>query len=188
MVGRGDLDSVHVANSVINSYKDLKTTINSDNDNNEVAKYHIDSLTNLATCCCPIPGDLIIGVMTPGIGLEIHTTKCHILQSGNFIEKKSHLITHISWPERSNEYFSCALIIEVKNYQGAIADIAAKIARKKASILQINVQDAHNSHGSLYVLIDVLHRTHLAHIIKSLRNINSVYKVSRFFNSQKNTT
>jgi GTP diphosphokinase / guanosine-3',5'-bis(diphosphate) 3'-diphosphatase len=189
MVGRGDLDSIQVANSVIHSYKALKTEIHTENDSHEPAKHHIDSITNLATCCCPIPGDLIIGVMTPGTGIEVHTTKCHILQNGQFLEKKNHLITHISWPERSNEYFSCALMIDVKNYQGAIADIAAKIARKKASILQINVQDAHNSHGSLYVLIDVLHRTHLAHIIKSLRNINSVYKVSRFFDSrQKSTT
>ena len=188
MVGKGTLDHVEIASLILSTHlthTQKDSSEKSYHNNSNTSSNQINEITNLADCCCPIPGDLIIGVMTHGKGIEVHTTKCQVLKNKNILEKQNKLITHISWPKNIKKLFTCSLIVEVENYQGAIADIATRITRKKASILQMNVQNIHQFHGEIYILLEVLDRTHLSEIINSLRALKSVFKVFRHFSESR---
>ncbi len=187
MIGRGELDHVQIADTVLQLSKTISAEIKTGEslEGNTETVLDIDSegksLTTLAKCCRPIPGDLIIGIMISGKGLEVHTTKCAVLQKQNILQKSPHLAIHVRWPDELENLFACKLLIDVENHRGAIAEIATKISHREASIMQINFDDVHKSYGTISVTIEVKDRQHLARVIRSLRGMKSIYKVIRNF-------
>ncbi len=184
MIGRGEVDHIQVADNILN----LHTTIGQSPTNEpEDEKVILDidpnssSLTSFASCCRPIPGDLIIGVMIPGKGLEVHTTKCVLLQKRKILQKSPDSFVHLRWPDHTDQLFTSKLIVEIENHRGAIAELATKVSHRDASIIQINVEEAHKTHGVISLTIEVKDRQHLARIIRSIRHISNIYKVERYF-------
>jgi len=157
-----------------------KTTEQQEQAANIYSPLTIDStegmVVSFARCCRPIPGDPILGHISAGKGLVIHQENCHnIAEIRNNPEK----ISHVNWAPSVSGEFLADVRVEVESERGIIASLATRIAEQGASIEQINVdeKDAHNS--VINLCLGVKNRIHLANIMRRIRIMGSVIRISR---------
>ena len=95
-------------------------------------------LVHFATCCKPIPGDPVVGVMGSGNGMVIHSDTCSRLPEDN--EGRSRL-TNLTWAKDITDEFSVELRVELERQRGVIAEIANAVAMTDGNIERINVDE-----------------------------------------------
>ena len=136
-------------------------------------------MVNYARCCHPIPGDPIEGYLSAEKGVVVHRERCKNLAD---MREKSERLVALRWDELVEGEYSVELRIEVENRRGMIAVIATRINSMGVNIEKISTDD--KDYQFTYVDLEMLvhNRVHLAHIMKRLRAIGSVRKVTRIKN------
>ena len=133
---------------------------------------------NYGRCCGPVPGDAIVGHMTPGKGFVVHIATCP-----NMAEIRRRRggrdIIPAHWATTKNSEFLTTLRIEVNRKKGIIAELAATIADTDVGVENIHVEERNAKLTSVIVRMSVHDRQHLARVIRRLRNITSVLSISR---------
>jgi GTP diphosphokinase / guanosine-3',5'-bis(diphosphate) 3'-diphosphatase len=129
-----------------------------------------------ARCCKPIPGDPIIGHISAGRGIVIHTDTCRNMHD---LRNKPDEIMTVRWDATVNQEFSVELRLELEHDKGIIAIVASTITNEDANIERISMieKDAHI--GIVNVIISVRDRIHLAQVIKRLRLIKPITRIIR---------
>ena len=127
-------------------------------------------------CCYPLPGDDVMGYLTAGRGVVIHRNQCGNLS--NFRKQPEKWIT-VSWEKDIDRDFHCQIQCETHNRTGVLAEVAATIADCGSNIEQVEVISRHEGVSVLTFLLQVRDRIHLANIIRNVRNMPNVIKVSR---------
>ena len=133
-------------------------------------------LVTYSRCCCPIPGDPILGVFTSGHGLVIHTTDCP--NASNFKKQLDKCIA-VEWDENIEQKFPVKIRIWSKNERSSIARITAVIAECGCNISQLTSAETTEDIIPVDFLIEVDDRVHLANVLRKLRALKRVTKVSR---------
>ena len=129
-----------------------------------------------ANCCRPIPGDDVMGYLSSGRGVVIHRNSC-----GNLINfrKQPEKWIAVSWEEDIDRDFSSQIQVEALNKTGLLAEVAAMIADSDSNIEQVSVIDRHEDGTILTFLLQVKDRIHLARIMRNIKRMPSVLRVSR---------
>jgi len=127
-------------------------------------------------CCHPIPGDEVMGYLTAGRGVVIHRNNCGNLR--NFRKQPEKWIT-VTWQKDLNKEFSSQIQAETRNRTGVLAEVAATIADCGSNIEQVEVLGRHEDCSVLSFLLTVKDRNHLASIMRSVRKMPNVIKVTR---------
>jgi guanosine-3',5'-bis(diphosphate) 3'-pyrophosphohydrolase len=125
------------------------------------------------TCCCPLPGDMIYGVMREGSGLTVHREECEHTSA------QSHTIVQLEWATLIEENFTAILKIETENKPGVLASIAAVISEAESNIENITTPEKEAHLTQIQLTLSVRDRVHLAQIIKSLRLLPPILKIAR---------
>ncbi len=135
-----------------------------------------DGLISFARCCRPIPGDPIIGHVSAGKGLVIHRDTCRNIAE---VRDQPEKISMVNWAPTVTGDFLVDIRIEVESVRGIIATLATRISEQGANIehIQVDERDAHNS--VIKLLIGVHNRVHLANIIRRLKTLSAVIKITR---------
>jgi GTP diphosphokinase / guanosine-3',5'-bis(diphosphate) 3'-diphosphatase len=133
-----------------------------------------------AKCCNPIRGDDIVGYITRGKGISVHTTSCPNLPNILGSER----MTDVEWVDvPGDEVFGVRLAIAVEDRQGILADITSAISNMKTNIRESrSSSDSGSGKGLVEVTVDVSDVKHLQKVIqglKSIRGIQDVERVSR---------
>ena len=132
----------------------------------------------LASCCQPIPGDPIIGSIRKGSGLVIHTHDCPNIRKSRSSDPQSWI--DVEWEPEEGKLFDVRIKVEVKNKRGVLAQVAAAIADAGAIIEHVAMDsDAERLFTHLQFTIRVANRTHLASVMRGLRQIHEVTRISR---------
>ena len=128
-----------------------------------------------ARCCFPIPGDEIIGYMSSGRGLVIHRNTC-----GNLAEyrKQPSKWIGVGWKRNVEGDFESEIHVRAMNRMGLLAEMAAGIAATQCNIDEVSVATDGDS-VTLVFLVRVRDRNHLARVIRSIRSLPDVARVSR---------
>lgn len=134
--------------------------------------------TIYATCCYPIPGDDVRGILQPGRGIIVHRSDCDELTTFNFSANPDAFI-HVNWAENLSRSFPVKLMIGIKNIKGAVAQIAQQISAEDGNISAFQIDELDAMQGTLSAIVDVQNRVHLARIIKRLRVLNIVTRIER---------
>ena len=136
-------------------------------------------VVSYARCCRPLPGDAIAGYLSPEKGVVVHRVVCRNL--AELREKAEQWIT-LRWDDDIQGDFLAELRIEVENRRGMIATIATRINSMGVNIDKISTND--KDHQYTYVDLDlhVESRVHLARIMRRLRNVDSITRVTRIRN------
>ena len=129
-----------------------------------------------AKCCYPIPGDDVMGYLTAGRGIVIHRNTCGNLS--NFRKQPEKWIA-VSWEKDIEREFSCQIQTETQNRTGVLAEVAATIADCGSNIEQVEVLGRHEDCSVLSFLLTVKDRVHLAKIMRNVRKMPNVMRVSR---------
>jgi GTP diphosphokinase / guanosine-3',5'-bis(diphosphate) 3'-diphosphatase len=142
-----------------------------------IVKGHDDLLVYRAKCCNPIPGDDIIGYITRGRGVAVHTRTCPNVQ--NLLYQTERRIA-VEWGTPGEAKFLVHLVVRAKDRAGLLADITAVF-----SIAGCNIHNLESRPDRLNAQIDVnleiIDRRQLESILASIRKIAGVYGVERVY-------
>lgn len=129
-------------------------------------------------CCYPIPGDQIIAKLSKGRGIVVHRDSCKNLEALNKREKSDKYID-VQWAHAASGEFVCEIRLEIENKSGLLATTATVISDCGADIENVSMEDRDGFSMNLLYLLKVSDRTHLAKLMRRLRRISSVMRISR---------
>ena len=133
-------------------------------------------IVNFPKCCLPIPGDPILGFVTAGRGIVVHHQTCpNVTEFRNHPDKW----LDVAWEEEIDNSFPTNIRVDVTNQRGVLAKIATEIAARDANIVSVEMHDKDDRYTTLKFIVEVVDRQHLASIIRRIRNIPHVSKISR---------
>lgn len=131
---------------------------------------------NYAKCCHPIPGDPIVGHISSGRGMVIHTDDCNNIAD---IRDNPEKCVLVRWDPKVEGEFSVELRVELENERGIIATLATTITSTEANIEKISTVERDARFSIVNLSLNVRNRVHLARVMKRVRLIKAVSKVTR---------
>ncbi len=131
-----------------------------------------------AGCCHPVPGDHIVGIVTTGKGVTLHTSDCDSLEQ--FIDAPERWLD-VTWSETFQEkkQHVARISLVVMHQSGTIAAITAIIARGNANIINFKIKSRTPEFYEVSIDIDVQNLNHLKETIAALRMSQRVLFVKR---------
>ena len=129
-----------------------------------------------AKCCRPIPGDPILGFITAGRGIVIHTQDCKNV--AEFRDKPEKWLD-VKWEDNIEGDFPIDINLLVTSKRGVLARVAAAIADMQANIENVNIAERNGLHSTLRFTVMVKNRQHLARIMRGLRSMEEVLRIHR---------
>jgi GTP diphosphokinase / guanosine-3',5'-bis(diphosphate) 3'-diphosphatase len=142
-----------------------------------VVKGQDDLLVFRAKCCNPIPGDDIVGYVTRGRGVAVHTRTCPNVQ--NLLYQTERRIA-VEWGGSNVATFPVELLIRAKDRAGLLADITAVISGAGSNIRMLESRpDRQNAR--VEASLEITDKRQLESILTNIRKIQGVYGVERTF-------
>ena len=129
-----------------------------------------------AKCCHPIPGDPIVGHISSGRGMVIHTEDCNNIAE---IRDNPEKCVDVSWDPDVEGEFSVDLRVELENQRGIIATLATTITGAEAHIEKISTVERDARFSIVNLSVNVRNRVHLARLMKRVRAVMPVSRVTR---------
>ncbi|HSC94800.1 MAG TPA: bifunctional (p)ppGpp synthetase/guanosine-3',5'-bis(diphosphate) 3'-pyrophosphohydrolase [Burkholderiales bacterium] len=130
-----------------------------------------------AQCCRPIPGDPIIGIISKGQGMVIHTHDCSVTAKARHDPDR---VLDVAWDPETRKLFEVSIKMVVANQRGVLAKVAAEIAEAGSNIQNVAVDpEDGSSYTNMFFTLQVSNRLHLAHIMRALRRIPEVVRLTR---------
>ncbi len=147
---------------------------------------HLLQTVSLAHCCCPIPGDPIVGSFTPSKGMQVHRSNCRVLKRRR--SSKNGLV-EVNWLQIEPDYYLTPVTIVAHDRSGLLRDVAAVVADAGVNMtmvtsmsnvaLQKAVITATLEIAAANGVIDQLER-----IFRRLRQVKNVVSVERAMNAK----
>ncbi len=131
-----------------------------------------------AGCCHPLPGDRIVGIVTTGKGVTIHTIDCVILVG--YAEKPERWLD-VSWEVESEQLdiHVGRVQLTVTNEQGSLGNLSTVIAKNDGNISNLKITNRSADFFEMTVDIEVRDVQHLTYIIAALRATSVINSVQR---------
>jgi guanosine-3',5'-bis(diphosphate) 3'-pyrophosphohydrolase len=174
-IGLGNSIAKLVAMRIAPTDMPLKDTATS---NNDIQIRGTEGLVvSYAKCCYPIPGDPILGHISPEKGVVVHRQKC---RSINHMKKPSDETLDLSWADNVDDTFSASIKVEVENVRGVLAMISAQIAQNDSNIESVTYDDTKTTgHNIMVFVISINGVKELNKLIKKLKKNSNILNVER---------
>jgi guanosine-3',5'-bis(diphosphate) 3'-pyrophosphohydrolase len=130
----------------------------------------------LGSCCHPIPGDRIIGLMVPGEGCVIHTVDCDVLDRHQ--DSMADWID-VRWKDHGGALSVARIVVRLKNSTGALATLANVISHNGANISNLKITSRNPLYFEFQVDVEVRDAAHLENLIRALKVDSAVEAVER---------
>ncbi|OGT39440.1 MAG: hypothetical protein A3E81_05950 [Gammaproteobacteria bacterium RIFCSPHIGHO2_12_FULL_36_30] len=135
-------------------------------------------LTQLAKCCRPIPGDIIMGYITKGRGITVHQKKCRNIIDAQ--KNRPEKLIDISWENQTNKNYRVNLEIHCEDRSGLLRDVSGIIAQLNLSIFAINSRlNKNNAMATISLTVEINNQNILNDMMKKIRQIKGVMDVRR---------
>jgi GTP pyrophosphokinase/guanosine-3',5'-bis(diphosphate) 3'-pyrophosphohydrolase len=133
-------------------------------------------VVSFARCCHPIPGDPIHGYVSSGRGIIIHQRGC---KNTSHLRVQNEKWLDVAWSPDVSRDFPVDIMIHVKNQRGVLATIAAVVSESDSNIDNVVVDERDGGYSDLRLTIEVANRQHLARVIRRLRRLDMVERITR---------
>ncbi|NLO80885.1 MAG: bifunctional GTP diphosphokinase/guanosine-3',5'-bis pyrophosphate 3'-pyrophosphohydrolase [Xanthomonadaceae bacterium] len=134
------------------------------------------AVVTFARCCHPIPGDPIVGFASTGRGVVVHQRDCpNVREYRNHPDKW----IDVQWEDKVQGEFPVVLAVDVVNKRGVLAELASTIADAESNIESVMLDEKEGMIATIRFTISVTDRTHLARVMRRLRVLNSVVRLTR---------
>ena len=138
-----------------------------------------DLMVFRARCCNPIRGEKIVGYITRGKGVSVHSATCpNVLNLLYDVERRIEVV----WDKpRDNEasVFTVSLTIQVEDRRGILADVTSRIADIKINVRKVEAIASDDNHGQISVTLDITDLKHLQRVVKVVTSVPGVLDVER---------
>ena len=179
-IGSGEITALSVIKKIYPEYNYIPVSKFNENNQNPIK---LKGLTagmsyHLAGCCSPLKGDSIVGIVTAGIGVAVHTLDCDTLTS---YQDAPDRWLNISWDNQNNlETVSNARIVVVLfNKPGSLGKVTTVIAKNNGNISNILFSVRKSDFFEIIIDIEVRDANHLQNIIAALRMEKEVSSLER---------
>jgi GTP diphosphokinase / guanosine-3',5'-bis(diphosphate) 3'-diphosphatase len=141
-------------------------------------KGYDDLLTYLAKCCNPLPGEPIVGYVTRGKGVAVHSSNCPNVKNLMFNEDRE---IGVEWSDSRQSQFQVELEIVMEDRQGILARVVSAIANMKTNIRQMETR-SNDGRASVELVLEIADLKHLEKVTRSLSAVDGVLRVDRKYN------
>jgi RelA/SpoT family (p)ppGpp synthetase len=138
---------------------------------------HEGQAVQLAPCCGPLPGDVIVAGIRIGHGLVVHTAECPVAIRARM--KEPDRWVDVVWDQETAKHFSARIEIMAKNERGILSRIAAEVAQADSNIINATMHEDAIDTVMLNLTVQVDSRKHLAQVFRSIRHVAQVLKIVR---------
>lgn len=129
-----------------------------------------------AKCCSPIPGDPIVGYLSAGKGMVVHVDSCRNISEFRHNPNKC---LGLSWAKDVTGEFNVELRVEIEHQRSLIALLASSVNAAEANIEKISMDERDGRTCIVQLVVSVHDRAHLARVIKKLRMLNGMTRITR---------
>src|SRR3989440_5138334 len=136
-----------------------------------------DLMVNRARCCNPLHGEEIIGYITRGKGVAVHTARCRNVKQLMVNPERIGTVEWASKPEKTA--YAVKLLAVTENRTGMIAGITGAISDMKTGIRDARASIGPDQKGRIEVTVEVFDVKHLDKVMNSIKNVTGVLDVER---------
>ncbi len=137
-----------------------------------------DLLIRFAHCCSPVPGDDIIGFISRGRGLIVHTADCQNVKNLG-IGPDSERRVNVSWDIKQVGKHQVMLKIVTNDKTGMLAKVSTAVAGQGSNITSAATRQGKDDKGSIYLTVEITDLKELNSVIQSIKKEPGVYSVDR---------
>ncbi|EKT60989.1 bifunctional GTP diphosphokinase/guanosine-3',5'-bis pyrophosphate 3'-pyrophosphohydrolase [Providencia sneebia] len=176
-IGLGNAMSVVVARNLQSNTATAEENEQNGNVPNKLSIKGADGvLITFAKCCRPIPGDPIVAHISPGKGLVIHHESCRNIRG---YQKEPDKFMVVEWDSDTDTDFIAEIKVDMINHQGALANLTAAINDANSSIQSMNTEEKDGRVYSAFIRLTTKNRVQLANVMRKIRIMPDVLRVSR---------
>ncbi len=141
----------------------------------------LDGLAGLritrAKCCMPLPGEEVVGYVTRGKGVALHSMDCPNLVA--FQANEPERLLKINWSESNGERYGASVRIKVFDRIGTLNEITALLSEAKMNITALNVKSQPDKTADINLTLDVPDVERLNQVLAKVDGLADVLKVER---------
>ncbi len=131
-------------------------------------------MVRYAGCCNPVPGDRVVGFITRGRGVTIHTADCQ-----NIIDEDPNRRVEVEWDSTKEYTFPVRIRIYSEDKKGLLAEISGAISSNEANITNARVDTTEDKKAISIFELQIQDLNHLKRVIKHIERIKGVHRVER---------
>ena len=133
---------------------------------------------HFARCCHPLPGDRIVGIVTTGKGVTIHTIDCETLET--FADTPERWLD-VSWGDQGEAQESQVgrIMMTVENETGSLGTLSTVIGRNGGNITNLKITSRSLDFWEMTIDVFVSDTKHLSNVIAALRATPCIVAVDR---------
>lgn len=187
-LGHGGVSVVHIANRLIALYQKIKgivdiepialpTATTHPTSTEEVQVVGVDNaLVKFARCCNPLPGDEIVGFVTRGRGVSVHTANCP--NTPSLMLQRERLID-VSWGNQTAADYPVRVEVVGMDRPGLLQDVVQTLSESKTNITSMLARTTKEQEAYVSFTIIVKDLIHLERVLARLRKLRDVFTVKR---------
>ena len=139
-----------------------------------------DLMVYRAKCCNPIRGEAIVGYVTRGKGVAVHSKMCPNVQSLMYdVERK----IEVEWARAAEDSFPVRIVIHTDDRPGMLNQLTSVLSNENTNIRSLEAKGATDHDGGVVEMtVDVRDKKQLEKLVATMRRISGVRDVERLFN------
>jgi len=128
-------------------------------------------------CCHPIPGDRIIGLISKGQGMAVHTYDCPVLAKSHLDPEK---MLDVQWDNESQKLHDVTILVTAANKRGVLAGVTTCIAEAESNVQNVVIEPQDGEkYANIQFTLQVFNRMHLARVMRQIRKYPEVVSITR---------
>jgi GTP pyrophosphokinase len=147
-----------------------------------VVRGHGDLLAFLAKCCNPLPGEPIVGYVTRGRGVSVHSRECPNVRNLLYNPERE---IEVKWAREGDAVYEISLGIEAEDSPGMLARLTEVIAKQDSNIRHIEAQTGETGRARIQVVVEVRNRKHLEKLCREIESLSGISQVDRRMGSSR---
>jgi len=187
-IGHGGVRALHIANKLIPKYVKDKAPATVEQDvvpvltkkaapKSEVVVVGLENaLVKIASCCHPLPGDQIVGFVTRGRGVSVHTANCPNIVA---LAREPERLINVKWANRSGSAYQVRIEFIGINRPGILRDVTEALAELKTDISSMQARSTKDKEAHLKITVVVRDLAHCERVLAKLQKVRDVLSVKR---------
>jgi GTP diphosphokinase / guanosine-3',5'-bis(diphosphate) 3'-diphosphatase len=176
LVPHGELKERAPENAVVSAVKRVLKSGGATNDRIKVSGAE-DLMVFRARCCNPIRGEKILGYVTRGKGVSVHSANCPNVINLQYDPERR---IDVEWDKGTDVApYTVRLTMEVENRKGMLAELSSRIADINTNIVTLEATTGADPHARIDMTVEIQDLKHLEKVMKSIRGVEGVLGVER---------
>ena len=130
----------------------------------------------LAKCCSPIRGEPIIGYITSGKGITVHSLRCSLITKEILDNQR---MVEVFWDETTKGLYKGKFLIKSEDSPGVLAKLTSVIAQLEGNITKAEVNTSADKKAQIKLVLTIRDLKHLENIKKKVLGIKEILSVER---------